>query len=63
MLQKYQKYHSIYKNETFETRFVRNKHPLQKRQPLWESALVDSIVLIDGLSWACGGICHTLDKD
>ena len=37
--------------------------PFKNYSPYGNSALVDSIVLIDGLSWACGGICHTLDKD
>ena len=34
------KANSIYKNKSFGTCFVRNKHPLEKWQPLWHSAMV-----------------------
>ena len=33
-------YHSIFKNENFVTRFVHNKHPLLKCQPLDHSDFI-----------------------
>ena len=53
------KYHSIYKNENFGTRFVRDETPLQKCQPLDHSAVV-------GTTWAwkvfLGGFFNTKSK-